>query len=54
MKESMSKGSEVGSVVALVDIKKEKNSDVFLLTSDSTASSLGNDGSQKPKSQQVT
>jgi hypothetical protein len=54
MKESMSKGGEVGSVVAFVDIEKEQNSDVSPLTSDSMTSLLGSNGSRKPKSWQMT
>jgi hypothetical protein len=50
IEESISKGGEVGSVVAFVDIEKEKNSDVSPLTSDSMATLLGSNGSQKPKS----
>jgi hypothetical protein len=54
MKELTSKGGEVRSVVAFVDIEKEKNSDVSPLTSDSAASLLGSDGLRKPKSLQMT
>ena len=45
MKELTSKGGEVRSVVAFVDIEKEKNSDVSPLTSNSMASLMGKNGS---------
>ena len=54
MKELTSKGGEVGSVVAFVDIEEGKNSDVSPLTGDSTASLMGKNGSRKPKSRRMT
>ena len=49
-KRSLSGHDEVGSLVKSINVEKGKNSDVSPLTSNSMASLLGSNGSQKPKS----
>jgi hypothetical protein len=54
MKALTSKGCEVGSVFDVLDIEKEKDSDVSPLTSNSATSLIGSGGLRKPKSLRMT
>jgi hypothetical protein len=54
MKEALSGHEGVGSLVKSITVEKEKNSELSPLTSNSTASLLGSDGSQRKKLQQLT
>ena len=54
MKELMSKGSEIESVVKCVSIENDRHNDVSPLTGESTTSLLGSDDSRKPKFRRMT